>query len=271
MQLRGAVAVVTGASSGFGELTALELARAGASVVLAARRMDRLDALAERIGDRGGSAVPVRCDVSQPADLERLRDRVAEEFGRCDVLVNNAGIPGGGAFIDVEAETIERVTRVNYLSVVYGTKVFLPMMLEQGRGHIVNVGSLAGRIAIPGAALYTASKHAVVAFSESLYYELAPYGILVTTVNPGLARTEGFPQTGRPRAVLIEPQRVAETIVSVISEGKAPEVSVPRSASAIQAFRVLAPPLYRWGMRAGEQRVRSQEVAVTGLRSGVLR
>ena len=147
LDLRGAVVVVTGASSGFGELASLRFARAGSSVVLAARRLERLEALAERISARGGIAVPLRCDVSRPDDLEALRDRVAETFERCDVLVNNAGIPGGGAFEEVELARLERVIEVNLLGVVRATKLFLPMMLERRRGHIVNIASLAGRFA----------------------------------------------------------------------------------------------------------------------------
>ena len=249
MDLRGAVVVVTGASSGFGELVSLRFARAGSSVVLAARRIDRLEALAARIASGGGSALPVRCDVAERSDLERLRDRVAEAFGRCDVLVNNAGIPGGGWFEDLDPEQIERVIRVNALGVMLGTKAFLPMMLERGRGHIVNIASLAGRFATPGAAVYGASKHAVVAFSEALYHELAPKGILVTSVNPGFSPTEGFPGAGARRGIRVPPDRVAELIVDVVRHGAAPEVSIPRWASAMQAFRILTPPLYRWGMR----------------------
>jgi len=239
MDLRGAVAVVTGASSGFGELTAMGLAREGASVVLAARRVERLESLADRIRRRGGRALPVRGDV----------------FGRCDVLVNNAGIPGGGRFEDLSIGAVERVIRVNVLGVMYCTKAFLPTMLEQGRGHIVNVASLAGRFAAPGASVYTASKHAVVAFSEALYYELAPRGVLVTTVNPGFAATEGFPQTNMRPWMVMRPERVARVIVDVVKEGRAPEVSVPRALGAMQAFRVLTPQLYRWGVRTVSKRL----------------
>ena len=123
MDLRGAVAVVTGASSGIGESTALLLARAGASLVLAARRLERLEALAERIGAHGGQALPVRCDVARPADLAELVQRTDEAYGRCDVLVNNAGIPGGGPFRSLSPERIERVVRVNLLGVMLGTRV----------------------------------------------------------------------------------------------------------------------------------------------------
>ncbi len=198
VELRGAVAVVTGASSGIGESTALLLARAGAKVVLAARRLQRLEALAERIGAHGGQALPVHCDVAEPADLAELVARTDEAYARCDILVNNAGIPGGGPFRSLASEQIERVMRVNVLGVMLGTRAFLPMMLEQRRGHIVNVASLAGRFATPGSAVYAATKHAVVAFSEALYYELKPLGILVTTVESRLHEDRGFPAGRHP-------------------------------------------------------------------------
>ena len=193
MELRGAVAVVTGASAGIGRATALALGEAGASMVLAARREEVLKQLAGEMEERGWRAVPVPCDVTERADVERLRDRVAGEFGRLDVLVNNAGIPGGGAFLDLSLERIEQVATVDFLSVLTCTKILLPLMLEGGKGHIVNVASLAGRFATPGASVYAAAKHAVVAFSEALYYELEPKGVLVTALNPGFVETEGFP------------------------------------------------------------------------------
>lgn len=255
MELNGAVAVVTGASSGFGELTARLLAKGGASVVLAARRLERLEALAGEIEGRGGRALAVRCDVTEVADLQALRDRVDETFGRCDVLINNAGIPGGGRFEEVSLEQIEQVIRVNLLGVMLCTKVFLPMMLERPRGHIVNVASVAGRYATPGASVYTASKHGVVAFSEALYYELGPRGILVTSVNPGFAATEGFPQGRLPSAIVMPAERVARAIVDVVRKDKAPEVTIPRALGPWQAFRILTPPLYRWGVRQAAKKL----------------
>jgi short-subunit dehydrogenase len=259
MELRGSVAVVTGASSGFGELTSKLLAKVGVSVVLAARRVERLDALVGEIEGRGGRALAVKCDVTEIADLQRLRDRVDEEFGRCEVLINNAGIPGGGRFEELSLEQIEQVIRVNLLGVLFCTKVFLPMMLEQRRGHIVNVASLAGRYATPGASVYSASKHGVVAFSEALYYELAPRGILVTSVNPGFAATEGFPQGRLPSAIVMPAAKVARAIVDVVKKGKAPEVSVPRGMGVWEAFRVLTPPLYRWGVRQASRKLSSTQ------------
>jgi uncharacterized protein len=246
----GKVCVVTGASSGIGEATARLLARAGATVVLAARREERLQDIAAELGQRASA---VRCDVTSMEDLEGLRDEVARRHGRCDVLVNNAGVPGGGWFADLSIDQIERVTTTNYLSVLFATKIFLPLLLES-RGHVVNVASLAGRYALPGAAVYTATKYAVVGLSESLYHELGPRGVIVTSVNPGLVETEGFPMTEVKRdAVLrrfvMKPDRIAREIVRVIRDRKGPEISIPRWLAAPQAARVLVPPLYRAGVR----------------------
>jgi len=252
MELRGAVAVVTGASSGFGELTSRMLAKEGAAVVVAARRADRLEALAAEIEGRGGRALAVRCDVTEVADLQGLRDRVDEAFGRCDVLINNAGIPGGGRFEDLSLEQIERVIRVNLLGVLVCTKVFLPMMLDRGAGHIVNVGSLAGRYAAPGTSVYSASKHGVVAFSESLNITTSPRGVLVTAVNPGSSKTETFAGRG-PRPVVVSPERVAYAIVKVVRRGIAPEYYVPEWARWPEIFRIVTPRLYYRAMTWGAQ------------------
>ena len=242
--------MITGASSGIGRATAIAFARAGSTLVLAARREDRLRALAGEIEDHGGRALVLRTDVTRDEDVAALRDGSLAAFGRCDVLVNDAGVPGGGPFAQASPERIELIVRTNLMGVLSVTKAFLPSMLASRRGHVVNVGSIAGRVAIPGVAVYSATKHAVVAFSESLHAEVAAVGVLVTAVNPGLVRTEGFPQVGLPGVLLVRPERVADTIVRVARKGIAPEVSVPRSAGALQALHGLAPPLFRAAVRA---------------------
>ena len=251
MQLKGAVAVVTGASSGIGEAVAVGLAQRGAKVVLAARRKDRLDELADRIERAGGTALAIRCDVTDREQLASLPTVVKEAFGPCDVLVNNAGVPGGGTFANLSYQQIEDIVEVNVLGVMYGTRAFLPGMLKRHHGHIVNVASLAGRFATPGAAVYGASKLAVVAFSESLFYEVEDQGVLVTVVNPGFVKTEGFPLVGMDPRMILTMDKVAGAVVRVVRDDIAPELSVPRYISPLQAFRVLTPPLYRWGMRKG--------------------
>lgn len=249
MQLKGAVAVVTGASSGIGEATAVALAQRGAKVVLAARRSDRLEELAERIERAGGKALAVRCDVGDHEQLRKLRSITEEAYGPTDILVNNAGVPGGGEFVKLSYEQIENVVRVNITGVLFGTRAFLPGMLNRGHGHIVNMASLAGRFVAPGAAVYSATKHAVVAFSEALNYETEGSDVLVTAINPGFVATEGFPQGGLPGAIVMKPEQIANAVVKVILGDIAPEYTVPRWLSPLQTFRVLTPPLYRWGMR----------------------
>ncbi len=262
MELKGAVVVVTGASSGIGEGAAIAFARRGSRVVLVARRLDRLAAMASRIEAAGGSALAMKVDVTDPTELDALPGLIAEVFGRpCDVLVNNAGIPGGGPFDDLAYEQIRHVVEVNLLGVLYGSRAFLPGMMRRGHGHVINVASMAGRFAAPGAALYTATKHAVVAFSESANYDAEARGVHVTSVNPGFVDTEGFPQSALPSWMVMPVERVAEAIVRVAREDIAPEYSVPRWISPLQAFRVLTPPLYRWGVRqtrrAGKAAVRT--------------
>jgi hypothetical protein len=181
-------------------------------------------------------------------DVERLVSETERVFGRCDALINSAGIPGGGSFEEVTVEEIERVTAINFVGVLRCTKLFLPLVLES-RGHIVNIASVAGRYAIPGSAVYSATKHAIVALSEVLYQELRPRGVMVTSVNPGLVATEGFPMTevlhGPYRRFVMRPESVASVIVDVIRRRRGPEITVPRWLGGFQIFRVVAPPMYR--------------------------
>jgi hypothetical protein len=151
---------------------------------------------------------------------------------------------------------IEAIVGTNLLGVLYGAKAFLPGMLAAGRGHIVNVASLAGRYAIPGSSVYSATKHGVVAFSEALHGEVAARGVAVTAVNPGLVQTEGFPQPSLLERVglVIAPERVADALVRVVRAGRGPEVSVPRWQAGFQAARVLTPGLYRWGVGRASER-----------------
>ncbi|MBZ9736156.1 SDR family NAD(P)-dependent oxidoreductase [Mesorhizobium sp. CA18] len=187
--LTGKVALVTGASSGIGEATAAVLAAAGAKVAVAARRADRLEALVARIEHGDGVALAIEADIAKPGDITAMVDKVVSEWGRLDILVNNAGVmllaPAAEAYLDDWRQMIE----LNLIGLMATTKAALPH-LKASKGHIVNVSSVAGRVANPGASGYAATKFGVVAFSESLRREVYADKVRVTVVEPGLVRTE---------------------------------------------------------------------------------
>jgi NADP-dependent 3-hydroxy acid dehydrogenase YdfG len=184
------VVAVTGASSGIGEATALACARAGAAVALAARRVDRIRELAERIVADGGRAVAIAADVGDEEQAREFVRRAHAELGRLDVLVNNAGVMLLGPITDAPTEEWRRMIHANVFGVLYCTHAALPLMREQGSGHIVNVSSVAGRFARLGSGVYNLTKWGVGAFSESLRQEAVPLGIRVTLIEPGAVATE---------------------------------------------------------------------------------
>jgi NADP-dependent 3-hydroxy acid dehydrogenase YdfG len=194
--LRGCVAVVTGASSGIGEASSRALARQGAAVVLVARRADRLAALADEISGLGAEVLPVEADVTQRAEAEAAIDRAAQEFGRIDVLINNAGVMLLGPIIDAPVEEWERMVGVNLLGLMYCAKAALPHLLDaadQGPRQVsdlLNVSSVAGRLVRLGSGAYNATKHGVGAFSESLRQEVTERHVRVSLIEPGAVATE---------------------------------------------------------------------------------
>ncbi|MEA2483148.1 MAG: hypothetical protein QOC55_1095, partial [Thermoleophilaceae bacterium] len=184
------VAVVTGASSGIGEATAKALSGEGYAVALAARREDRITQLADEISSAGGTALAVPTDIGDPASAEALIKTAKSELGSVDVLLNNAGVMLLGPMLDADLEHWQRMVNVNLLGLMYCTHAALPIMKEQGHGHVVNVSSVAGRVARMGSGVYNATKFGVGAFSESLRQEGVDYGIRVTIIEPGYVDTE---------------------------------------------------------------------------------
>jgi NADP-dependent 3-hydroxy acid dehydrogenase YdfG len=188
--LDGKVAAITGASSGIGEATAVALAGAGAAVAIGARREDRLASLAERIEGDGGRAVALPVDV---ADEDSARSFVTEahsQLGGLDILVNNAGVMLLGPVEGAPTEQWRTMVNVNLLGLLYCTHAALPLMREAGRGHIVNLSSVAGRSANAGSAVYNLTKFGVGAFSEALRQEISGAGIRTTVIEPGFVDTE---------------------------------------------------------------------------------
>lgn len=186
--LDGKVVAVTGASSGIGEAVARSVAARGAKVALAARRADRLEALAGELGE--GRAVAIETDVADEASARAFVRRTAEELGRLDVLVNNAGVMLLGPVAGADVEQWRRMVEVNALGLLWCTHEALAVMGPQGGGHIVNVSSVAGRRAAMGAAVYNLTKFGVTGFSEGLRQEALHANVRVSVVEPGYVETE---------------------------------------------------------------------------------
>lgn len=190
MELKGKVAIVTGASSGIGEATCVAFARLGIKVVASARRFDRLEALASRIKAEGGECLPVQNDIRQEASANELIQKTIDAYGRIDILVNNAGVMLLGPVDGANTEEWRRMFDVNVFGLMYATHAALPHMKKLGAGHIVNVSSVAGRFTSPVAAVYSATKFAVEAFSEGVRKQESKNGIRITAVEPGAVATE---------------------------------------------------------------------------------
>lgn len=191
MVIEGKVAIVTGASSGIGQSTALALAERGAKVALGARRTDRLEALAGRVAKVGGEAAAIPTDVTDRSQVRHLVEQARSTFGSVDILVNNAGLMPLSLMKNLHEDEWERMVDVNLKGALFCIGAVLPPMMEQGGGHIVNVSSVAGRRVFPGGAVYCGTKHALTAISEGLRSELSPKKrIRVTCIEPGAVATE---------------------------------------------------------------------------------
>ena len=188
--IKDKIVVVTGASSGLGEATARLLTAQGATVVLGARRADRLQSLAKDIEARGGTALAVATDVTQPEQVKALVESAVRTYGRIDVMINNAGLMPQAPLDQLKVDEWERMIDVNIKGVLYGIAAALPHMQRQKAGHFINVSSVAGHRVGPGFAVYAATKYAVRALSEGLRQEVKPYNIRTTVISPGAVATE---------------------------------------------------------------------------------
>jgi NAD(P)-dependent dehydrogenase (short-subunit alcohol dehydrogenase family) len=188
--LTNQVVIVTGASAGIGEATVRRLVRGGAKVVLTARRQDRLDALARGLDPTGANVLAVAGDITAEADRRALVDAALAKFGRIDGLVNNAGYGTRGPVEIVPVDLVRKNYETNLFSLIALTQLVIPAMRAQGGGCIVNIGSVAGRIARPLSSIYDSTKHALEAITDGLRGELQPFGIRVALVRPGFITTE---------------------------------------------------------------------------------
>ena len=216
--IAGKVVVITGASSGLGEATARLLSAQGASVVLGARRADRIQSLADELTGRGGKALAIPTDVTERDQVQRLVDAAVQTYGRVDVMINNAGLMPQAPLERLRIDEWDRTIDVNIKGVLYGIAAALPYMQQQKAGHIINVSSVAGHKVGPGFAVYAATKHAVRALSEGLRQEVKPYNIRTTVISPGAVATELPKSTTEPD--------VAEKV------RKAYEIAIPAASFA---------------------------------------
>jgi NAD(P)-dependent dehydrogenase (short-subunit alcohol dehydrogenase family) len=244
LTLTGKIAVLTGASSGIGEAAARSLATAGMTVVAVARRADRLEALADAV-----PGVHARvADVTRDADVARLAESVRDEFGACHVLVNNAGISGDNRFESWEdRESVMAIMDVNFFGAVRCMAAFVELLTDSAPARVINVASMAGKLAV-GEPAYSASKFALVGFTEALGADWERRGITLTQLNPGFIRTEGFPQTellANPATARLvgDAGMVADAIVEVARSG-ARERTVPRWYRPMTTLRHAAAPAF---------------------------
>lgn len=254
MRLRGKVCVVTGASSGIGRRVALDLAAEGATVCVTARRLERLEDLLTDMGGEAAGHSAIATDVGDRQQVRALAKRVTHDYGRCHVLVNNAGFSKDSDFSGPSSvATLEEVMKTNFWGTVYCTAELLPLLLQTAPSSVVNVASVAGRIGVGGSSAYCASKFAVVGWSEALHVDLRPRGVCVSLIEPGFVVTEGFPQTDMVadpflKHLLGTTEQVSKAVLDAICNRK-PERVVPRWYHLLQVPKLLTPPLYRWASR----------------------
>jgi NADP-dependent 3-hydroxy acid dehydrogenase YdfG len=228
--LDGKKAIITGASSGIGEATAEAFAREGATVALGARRKDRLDALAERISSNGATAHAFGVDLGDEKAATGFVESATEEMGGLDILVNNAGLMLLGPLQGADPDEWRRMVDINLLGLLYCTHAALPLMRDDGGGHIVNIASVAGRQATLGAGVYNLTKFGVVGFTEALRQEALHLNIRATVIEPGFVATELQGHNEHPMVVeatkkmreeigeVLEAEDIANAILYVVSQ-----------------------------------------------------
>ncbi len=231
--------LITGANSGIGRAAALRLARSGYRVYAAMRSLAKADKLLAQAAQAGCEVHPVELDVSDAASVHRGSKQVLEDAGQLDVLINNAGIAWNATVEDVDVEAAKVVFETNYWGVIRCTQAVLPAMRERGSGHIVNVSSIAGRFAALAQPIYASSKWALECLSENLAQEVAPFGIRVSVIEPGVARTAILPKNvGHP-----QPTAYAAAYRRMLQfYAKGIEAAVPAEVVAEALLRILSDP-----------------------------
>lgn len=217
--LGGQVAVVTGGGRGIGAGIAAQLASMGATVVITGRSRETLDKAADELRAAGGLCEPLTCDLRDLDSVNKLAAHVEHDFGRCDVLVNNAGVGGfGGPLHQLSPEAWDEVLNTNLRGVYYCVRAFAPMMIRARNGHIINISSIAGKNPLPNGAAYAASKWGLNGLSYSLAEELRADNIRVSVVCPGSTLSELGPHEGKNQQKMLRPSDVAHVIAMLVTQ-----------------------------------------------------
>jgi short-subunit dehydrogenase len=244
-------AIVTGASSGIGEATARRLAREGMRVTLAARRQDELERVAGEIEAGGGQALIAPTDVRDRAAIRRMVQTTLDRWGRVDVLINNAGLGYSARVVDLDPDQLRAQVSVNLVAVIECAQAVLPAMMQKKSGHIINVASIAGLVGLPGSSVYSATKSAVISFSDALRREMRTSGIQVTALCPGFVATNFSPRLkkiaeGRPDAQrlpgVMQADYVADRIAGLIRHPRR-RLIIPPGWGLLAAFAQAFPQL----------------------------
>jgi NAD(P)-dependent dehydrogenase (short-subunit alcohol dehydrogenase family) len=235
--LTGQVALVTGAGRGIGRAMSLALGAAGAHVIVAARTRLEIEAVARAINQAGGAASAWPVDLSSEARIGALFDFIREQFGRLDVLINNAGIGLFGPIIEFAAADLDRLYTINVRGTFLCCQQALQLMIPQNGGYIINIASVVGFKGYPGQAGYGISKHGVMGLTKSLAVEAQPYGIRVSVISPGGVNTEmiGEARPDLDRSMLLQPEDIAQTVMFLLSlsdQAAIDEIYIRRRASA---------------------------------------
>lgn len=248
--IKGKTILITGASSGIGEETAYQLAKKGAHLILAARRVHELEMIQKRCKKMGNGRINIfPMDLSNINDIDRLERVLTNKNIQIDILINSAGIGYAGSFVQMTDQRIEKILKVNLLGLIYLTKRLALKMIDQEKGQIINLASLAGKVARANHAIYAASKSAVIAFSNSLRLELKSLGIRVTVINFGPVNSPFFDKIEGPEKekslnsiFTLETEEAAKIVINTISKNKR-EVNRPFSLAVASKLYNLFPSL----------------------------
>ncbi|WP_079479812.1 SDR family NAD(P)-dependent oxidoreductase [Halobacillus salinus] len=255
-RIKGKKILITGASSGIGQYLAIHVARQGGTPIMVARSRDRLEIIAEKIKDAFGTrACWYEADLSNDADWKDIIDQICYDHGSIDALINNAGMAVFELVSESKWKDIDRMISVNVKSLFRTTHQLLPHFLQQGSGHIVNIASQAGKIATPKSAVYSATKHAVLGFTNALRMEVEDKGIFVTSVNLGPVRTNFFKQADPSGAyersvdrIMLDPNQVALEVVNALFV-KQREINLPSWMNSGSKVYSIAPALMEKAMQ----------------------